>query len=165
MSQLDAQAKKVLTQIVAGLLEEIHDKNWIEPCIAAIMPGEQVPFDYCGDGECGGGQVWARCVSITPIVTAEAGTPCLTGMDMQVEVGMVGSAPWPERDHNNQIILPTAGEHTAAAELQLEQMGVMFKVITCQRFDMGKAVVGAYTPIGPDGGCVGGAWLVTVPLI
>jgi len=163
---LDRAAEESMTLIVAAIVSRMGEEGWHEPCRAGIMPGLEVPLDYCA-GDCEGGMVWARLVSITPLTAVDdaTGAPCATGMSAVIEVGMSGSVALPYADDMGNITVPSQEENTTATHLQLQQMRVMHDAVACTTFPMGRASIGAYGPFGPEGGCVGGVWLVTVPLI
>ena len=158
-------AEDVLTLILDGVITELREVGRGDPCITALMPGLEVPLDYCMTGECDAGMVWARLVGITPQAQTDAtGIPCAGDIDAQVEVAVIGPAP-PVREAGDSLILPTSEDHTSATQRQLQEMQAMYKVITCTQFPGGRGQVTAYGPIGPQGTCVGGAWLATIPLV
>lgn len=166
---LGALTVLTLGEFADGLLEVIRERGWKDPCMIALLPGADVPFDYCeNDGGCGeGGMAWVRLVTITPLLNPDgtsSGT-CTTGMDMAFEMGMLMGAP-PVREVGDQIILPSSDENTIASIRQYEQMDAMYEALTCTALSGGfTPSVTNYTPIGPQGGCVGGIWTATIAII
>jgi hypothetical protein len=56
---------------------------------------------------------------------------------------------------------PTAEQQFEATRLQMADMQAMRRAIQCC-LAKDKHVLGAYTPIGPDGNAVGGTWTVSI---
>lgn len=122
-------------------------------CLCTVLPGSAVAFDYCSEG----GMAYSRLVGITPVPTTVG--RCATEFDVTVEVAILRCAPMPDDDGN----LPSDAEQLAASMLQNFDMGILHKVLTCcsvpRSFDF--QLLGPFTPVGPEGGCLGGVWSAT----
>lgn len=145
-----------------------------EPCFCGVLPGAAVAQDYCDGGLCEdkGGMAWTRLVSVQARQEqgpgGESGTlapnQCVTVYDVTVEIGVLRSAPMPDEEGEP----PSVSEQLAASMLQNSDMGVMLSVIGCcdeVPDSLGDPVIGEYVPVGPEGGCVGGAWSATWSLL
>jgi hypothetical protein len=133
-----------------------------EPCECAIIPGTHVATEYCG--ACSGdrcGMAWVRLNSVFPSTVFPtqdvSATGCTPMLAFEVELGVVRCAPIGD-DYGNP---PKAEEWEAAAQLQVLDMMAMREAVECC-FGAFETMLGAFTPIGPTGGCVGGSWAVAV---
>ena len=168
MAGLGPLVTSTLAQLADGILVVIRERGWTEPCLLALMPGADVPYDYCDNNDCGeGGMVWVRLVAVNPLLNPDgtsSGT-CTTGMDIAFEMGMLVGAPRMTQV-GDEFILPTADQNTCASMSQYEQMDAMYEALTCTVLESGfKPSVVNYTPVGPQGGCVGGIWTATIGVV
>ncbi len=134
-------------------------------CQCTVLPGELVSIDYCT--ECSGGvcgQGWVRLESAFPSTVfpmqdtdATLGRSCGKVLAITVELGMVRCAPVGDAQGNP----PSTDQWEAASIQQMTDMAAMRTAIQCC-FPHELTVLGAYTPVGPAGGCVGGHWSVAV---
>jgi len=137
-------------------------------CFCGLMPGGDVPLDYCGGGcdtEGCGGQAWVRVVSIFPTTDFPSSTQlatCATNRGMTLEVGHAMCAPQPDDDGTP----PDVAAQYAATALQMASMDAMWRAINCCfGVDYDKDyVLGEYNSIGVGGGCLAAVWRVTVEL-
>jgi hypothetical protein len=162
------RAREAAVEILDQLRREIEFEGWELPCILTVMPGSAVAFDYCN--QCEQGMAWVRVAEVTQVLAADqtsTGQRCATAWEATVEVGMIRGAKLPTEDALGMLKLPDAIEQFNMADLQFEEMGVMFKALCTVEFEkaVGPAVATSYSPVGPEGGCVGGVWLATVGLI
>lgn len=155
---------QALDILLAAVLVELRRDGLDEDiCAHAIYPGDSIVLDYA---ECGG-MVWVRLVDAFETV----GFPnrdvtvnsCEALLAATVEVGVMHPSPIPE-EILNTVDLPDDAEHTAAARRQIKEMRAMRRAMQETRRVIGKdlLLVGAYTPVGPVGGTVGGTWSVTL---
>lgn len=145
----------LLTSLCAALKEEVEEAGLPEFCFVGILPGSDISMEHCND--CGGkcGMAWVRLSSIIEDPEAVGTTRCVVQLSANVEIGML-------RCHQTST---ERGEPMSAeyqhdkAQAQLAEMASMKKVLLCSDIvkDLNK-VLGSYTPVGPVGGCVGGAW-------
>jgi hypothetical protein len=148
----------LLTALSACLCEEYSSLAEEDPasalCFCGILPGEQVPFDYSD-----GGMAWVRAALIAPMATLDAaGRACAVEYDVTVSIGVLRCAP----GLSDSGEFPTSAEQFDTFRLQALDMGLIHKVISCCKTGIGsKPVIGEYTPVGPDGGAIGGAWTAT----
>lgn len=120
-----------------------------------VAPGALVAWDDCCDG-----QVWTRLVNAVPApATASplraSGHLCaVPWWTLTVVVGVVRCAHTVDDEGN----APTPAELSSDAEEGLADMWTILRVISCQ---VKHERMGTWTPVGPQGGCVGGEWTFT----
>ena len=135
-------------------------------CAITPMPGSDVPYDY-GQESCGG-ILWVRLVSANPSVSFPLSdvtvTNCASTLAYPLEVGIMRPAPLAEMV-GDELRLPTDAENAAAVEQQMLDLESMYIAIVGLGEDVENVLPGFYTPRGPEGGVVGGAWTLTVGLI
>jgi hypothetical protein len=133
-----------------------------------LHPGAEVAWDSCDPG-----QAWVRVASIYPLAArfpqAADGVdpqPCggTNGWGVVLELGAVRCMP----TVSDAGELPSCEDVTAVTRLVLADAHAMRRAALCCRWretctnrevDL---LVGAWTPIGPQGVCVGGTLSVTV---
>lgn len=159
MTSIEKSVMQLLTSLSACLCAKVNEQvkaGTMKPlCFCGIVPGNEVPFDYASEG-----MAWVRSGLITPMPIEDAGgRPCGIEYDVTVQVGMLRCAPGVD-EYTRE--LPTVEDMLVSTAEQHRDMGLMHEVITCCDTGIGsKAVVGEYTPVGPEGGIVGGAWTAT----
>jgi hypothetical protein len=123
------------------------------PCLCTTLPGAVVAYDVYAEG----GMAWSRLAAITP-VTTNIGF-CAVEFDVTVEVGITRCGPVMDEAGNP----PSEAEQLAASMLQNFDMGILHKVLTCCTVPKSFSFtsMGTYTPVGPDGGVIGGTWSAT----
>lgn len=138
-------------------LEEENSKAGLPPLsFIAPMAGSDLALYYAE-----GGQAWVRIVTAFPSTTIPAPdqrmAKCSTPLAFTIEVGVVRCAVQVKEDGEG----PTAREWFEWTRMQAADMSMMHRAISCcvGRRDY---VLGTYTPIGPAGNAVGGAWTLTV---
>jgi hypothetical protein len=163
------RAREAALLLLEQLTSEIRAEDWKDPCIITVMPGSAVAFDYCN--QCDQGMAWTRVAEVVPVVSAQQTTPgvsCASAWEATVELGMIRGAKLPaESPLGDDWVLPDAVEQWMMADQQFEEMGVMYRAVCNVEFEKatGPATATSYSPVGPEGGCIGGVWLVTVGLI
>ena len=157
MVKLSALAECLCAQIAADGLPE--------PCFCGLVPGEAPAVEYvtdCLDDDDNGlcGMAWVRLSAVAPITGI--GIPSITvgncskSLGFDAEVGIMRCAPTGDSDGSP----PPAADLLTSADLQIADMMAMYQAIACcQALD--EFVIETYTPIGPEGGAVGGFWTVT----
>jgi hypothetical protein len=129
-------------------------------CWCGVVAGE-VALDACGacDGDACG-QAWVRVTGAYPYdtfpVQADDTTACGTYLAYEVEVGVSRCYPIPEGTETL-----TEAETLDSALMQIVDMEALRKAVLCC-FGTEAKTLGAWTPAGPDGGCIGGTWAVTI---
>jgi hypothetical protein len=158
----DKVAWPVLVKMADCLCKEIVDAGLPPTCICSPFPGEAIAADYVTKDE---GMAWVRVSSVFPSANFPAqdqvARGCLMPLAVQLEVGVLFCAPVSDRRSTKPPRLPAMFD---SARMQMAAMAAMLRAIECclgQDRQKGVAL-GAYTPIGPEGGVVGGSWLITV---
>lgn len=131
-------------------------------CWHGIAPGADTALAGCAscdEGRCG--VSWIRLVSIfqsdtfpSPSEWSKCGTP----LAYELEMGVVRCMPLEQdgSDPDPDVMLETT-------LIQLEDQQAMFKAIQCCLDVKGVLVsIAPYEPQGPDGGCVGGLYGLTI---
>lgn len=137
-------------------------------CRAFWHPGATAPWDACGQSDAGAeGQAWVAVNRIYPsdsfpVETIDAHRCFPRGFAAEVTVGVLRCAATID-DHGQA---PSADEVTDDALKVSRDRAVALDAIVCCLIgpdaDPGEYRLGSWTPLGPDGGCVGGTWTVTV---
>jgi hypothetical protein len=91
-------------------------------------------------------------------------TNCASTLAYPFEVGVMRPAPLAEVI-GDELVLPTEEENTAAALQQLDDLETMYRALVMFGEEVEALLPGIYTPIGPEGGVVGGKWTFTIGLI
>jgi hypothetical protein len=151
-----------LLALATCLCAEIADHPVTPPvCFCGVLPGEEVAYDWAGDCETACGMAWVRLVTAYPstVIGEATGTPgnCGSMIGMDVEVGIMRCIPGMD-DAGNP---PSSDDLLAASLWQWEDMTTMRRAILCCTGSK-DFLLGAYVPIGPQGGLVGGAWTVSM---
>jgi hypothetical protein len=161
-----AHAEQALFSLLDCLQAQIDDavsKDLTQrPCIVAVMPGNSTVEDYCQGCGDENGQAWVQLMSIQNTATSgdEGGGLrgiCAETLTATYVVGIVrGGQVWDPEDG-----LPDAEWHLRDVVPAMTDMKMAYNAIRCCS---PKLTVGEYSPIGPDGGCIGGAWTATLEL-
>lgn len=158
----DRVAWPVLTRLADCLCQEIIKAGLPPTCICSPFPGEAIATDYVSKDE---GMAWVRVSSVFPSANFPAqdqiARGCLMPLAIQLEVGALFCAPVTNGRSSAPPRMPAMFDST---RIQMAAMAAMLRAIECcLSHDSNKNVaLGAYTPLGPDGGVVGGSWIVTV---
>lgn len=130
-------------------------------CICFIAAGDNTPFDYCGPDQCREdqcGQAWVRVQTVIPLVPDfEGRAVCDAPLQAVVEVGITRCETAIFDGHS----LPDEEAHLADVLTQLEDFGTLRAALRCCDLAGG---MGEYVPLGPEGGCVGGMFTVTIDI-
>lgn len=159
----DRIAWPVLIQLADCLCTELVTAGLPPTCICAPFPGEAVATDYVNQDQ---GMAWVRLASMFPssAFPAQDGTAsgCLMPMAAQLEVGVLYCAPVTQGRSNRTP--PGLSAMFDSTRLQMAAMAAMLRAIECclGAANRKSVALGAYAPLGPDGGVVGGTWTVTV---
>ncbi len=161
---VDPVAQPILdTLLVAMEIEVAKVPN--PPAVVCMRPGDRIDLliSQLRD-ECCEGLAWIRVAGIYPSTNFptqdETFQKCQTGWGVQVELGVARCAP--VGDENN---LPSCDEWTAATNnvtadaAALRRTLLRWKTLEENRFR--QYIPGGYLPLTTEGGCVGGAMLVT----
>lgn len=147
-----------LVQLATCLCAQIDTDGSPPVCFCGVLPGEAVAHDYSSqcDEECG--MAWVRLVTAGPVsginILSETVNNCSSMLGVDIEVGIIRCAVI-----NSDGEPPTVAEQLAMTDQQLADMLTMRRAIACCDFDH---ILGLYTPIGPTGAILGGAWIVSL---
>lgn len=128
---------------------------------AQISPGATVAWDDCCEG-----QLWVRVVSIHPTGAPYPGQDTRQNCGVllwaaNLAVGVLRCAAVV----NDQGQAPSPATLTAEAHRMLADEAALSEAVRCcfaPNHEYLKTTLGAWTPLGPDGGCVGGEWALTI---
>lgn len=145
----------VVTAITASLSECLCNEARLRDdglCFCGILPGGDVVYDYCDRG----GEVYVRLAGITPML--DEFNECVARYEVNIEVGVLRCPLYLDEDG----AAPSEEEQAAAAIQQYADMSMMHKAIMCCDLGVDYPLrIGAYQPVGPAEGCLGGFWLAT----
>lgn len=149
-----------LLELLDCLCTRINDSALDPVCVCEAMPGMNVALDYAlGGCSAGGadGMAWVRLTSIYMTSNFPAqlqGTVRCDNAEVAFafEMGIIRSMPLGDDEGNP----PPLEMMLAATERQVsEAMLIANAILCCYDTDV---AMGTYTPIGPEGGAVGGRW-------
>lgn len=141
------------------------------PCVAGLLSGSNLIADHCCAGtDAAGqpceGQLTVRVVNVYPTDAfpaprADAIPMCGTSWAVELEVAVLRCALGVDTDVVPPRV-PTMAEEMAVAERALADRALTVGTVLEFAADRDQAVVlGPFVPMGPDGGCVGGAFNAT----
>jgi hypothetical protein len=163
----DTRVWPMLLDLASCVCAEFNKAGLPEFCFCGIVPGLAV-FDFCGEnceeGTCGG-MAWVSPRIITPSQEGAVGVSvsprrCQTPMlDVGFEVGAVRCAPMPDSDGTP----PSMAVQLEAARLQMADMAAIERALLCCFSET--PALDTWVSIGPDGGCLGGVWAASYPVL
>lgn len=142
-----------LVDCLCGMLEV---EGGGRPCWCGAYPGASVSWEFCTEcqgGSCGMGYV--RPAGIFPYTTfpfPETDVHCASPLAWTIEVGALRCVPQPA---DGEVLSP-ADMLDVTITTMLDARAI-YKAIKCCDAIPGAAIQ-FYTPVGPEGGCVGGFW-------
>jgi hypothetical protein len=144
-----------LLAISQCLCAEITTRELPEPCFCGVIHGNLAPADYCNSGGNGNGMAWVRLVGIAEQQGANPAefSYCGTPLEAVIEVGILRCALVIGEDGS----LPTEEEQLIAARVAAADMAASLSALRCCVNKKDVRVL-SWQPVGPEGGCVGGAW-------
>jgi len=159
-------ASAILAALSQFLCEPREDMDRPAPCVCGVVPGTLVipdMFEDCGGGR--NGVAWVRIAATYPSQTVGVAYQnvgnCSSGIGYDIEVGVV-------REHSDYYEADTidADDSAAIVQWQVDDMeAVRRAIVCCDSLDEKDFILGMYQPIGPQGGLVGGAWMVHVSVV
>jgi len=160
MGFLADRVNAIVIELADCLCQEIRNRDMPEPCFCGVLPGDTAPLVYCN--ACEGGQAWVRLVGIGEPEQVIPLNNCVGILAVQIEMGMVFG--WLPVDDDGEPKDMAAS--LAATERQINEMDVMFTALTCCGLSIQEKVSAlSYTPVGPDGTCLGGIWTGMVAVV
>lgn len=160
-TEVGAVVEALATCLCAQILADGTPKT----CFCGVIPGAAIPMDMvtgtCKDAD---GMAFVRLVNTYPanqvgVQNLEPGN-CAVGQGVDLEVGIIRCFPLTRSGGS-----PKPDVLLARTKLQIADERTMRRAINCcEWLDAQDFVVGLYTPIGPEGGVLGGtipisAWL------
>jgi hypothetical protein len=153
---VEEQIEKVVAAITKQLTSEESNCALypVPKRIIGLYPGDAVAWDTCCDG-----QLSFRLVSLAPKYLTPGGrtamTPCsVSWWDVVLEVQLLRCVP----------TIDSTGKAPTPAKLTESGLGIVRDMETVLKALTGEGnvyAVGQWTPVGPNGGCVGGRWQFT----
>lgn len=153
-----------LVMIRDCLCNQIKVDGLCDVAFCGVVPGEAAAGDYFNCGGAANGMAWVRLANsymATSVGQADLTIGnCAKDIGFDVEVGIMRCAPVASVNGTP----PTAAAVNDAAAQQLLDMQALYRAIACcDEIDSKDHIIGTYTPLGPEGGVVGG--ILTVSLI
>jgi hypothetical protein len=174
---IDPIATPLAGALLGALIDAYDDPAWqLEPpCSAGLVSGSALIADYCcsdssADGTPCEGQLTVRVVNVFPTETfpsprSTAIPACGSPWAVELEVAVLRCALSIDTDAVPPI-LPSMEDEMGVAERALADAGLLRHVLTDYAVSQDMAFTfGPYQPMGPDGGCVGGAVTATYLIV
>jgi hypothetical protein len=157
-----------MIELSACLCTEIENSGLPTPCSCGPMVGGLV-LDYCGtckDGSCGG-QAWVRLVQAFPSTDFPSQLlelrNCTAPLAFELEIGIVRCKPVGTSSGVRGFVPPSLEQNVSALRLQTADIAAMRRAVLCCFGETDTDyILGTYTPISPDGDCLGGVFNVYV---
>lgn len=156
----------LLTELAACVVVQLETDRLPPVCWAGVAPGANVVADFfpdCfhGDSNEPDGMVWTRMITPYPafapgIIVTEPAESWVAPLGIDIEVGMMRTIAIPEEGLD-----PNASSDSARGQIN-DMQAIRKAILCCAAFERGDVLLGQYTPVGPLGGVVGGAWTVMV---
>lgn len=142
-------------------LEEWLSRYQAEACRTFIAPGNPPAWDFCCDCGQGDGQAWVQISEVFPtddFPNQQLGPMRCppSGYGVEFTVGILRCAAVLD----DQGRAPSSERLTADAQKVQRDRAIVNEMLRCCYLadaDPGSYVLGLWTPLGPDGGCVGGS--------
>lgn len=155
----------LMLQLSACLCKEL-DRSYGGPtCFCGVLPGINIPADYCDctSGSCG--QAWVRLNNVyssgqfpNPSLGPNS---CFDPIAARIDMGVLRCVP----GIGSRGEMPDEEEQAEAVHVQVSDVAAIYRAIHCCLPANPKDwVIGQYLPIGPLGNCGGGAVAITVRL-
>jgi len=149
----------------SAVWRRLEAAGFTDLCFCGVIPGAQAVIDFCGsETACSqdscGGMGWVRLVGIFPSERGEErSSSCASPLSFVLEVGSTTCAPLPDSDGTP----PGIPEQLEATRKQLAMMAAARRAIACcTDYGENDFYLGEYEPLPILGGCLGGAWTLTV---
>lgn len=154
MAYEEARIKPRLLALLDCIEEKFQD---IELCYLGPQAGAGVDLTPIGMD---GSMAWVRVSTVSPVIVANP-VPCYVRLGVDIEVGFATCYTINEDGSPR-----TAEEDLEIMDTVLNAQGLLLEAIQCCNWhDKLKDVqIVSWSPAGPDGGAVGGAWLVSVEI-
>lgn len=136
-------------------------------CRAFLAPGAQVPWDTCCDcGSGAEGQAWVAVERMYPANGLAQDTSPQRCHPREYAADVVVGILRCAHTVDDQGNAPAASVVSADAEKVARDRKILRDALLCgfvgEEGDPGEFRLGVWQPLGPGGGCVGGAWSATI---
>lgn len=123
---------------------------------AVLAPGSAVAWDDCCDG-----QVWVRLISLVPKPDPTGlSTPC--GPSIWVATLGIGVVRCVATVDDQGYAPPASALITDTLQMTADMTALSEAIQCCLAPQTGKTSMLRWEPSGPEGGCAGGEWTITV---
>jgi hypothetical protein len=155
----------LMSELAACVVVQLEIDRRPPVCWAGVAPGATVVADFfpdCFHGDDGpDGMVWTRMITPYPafapgIIVTEPAESWVAPLGVDIEVGIMRTIPIPEEGLDS-----TASSDSAQGQID-DMQAIRKAILCCASFERSDVLLGQYTPVGPLGGVVGGAWTVMV---
>lgn len=149
----DRRVYPLLVSLAGCLCDKLNEFG-IETCFCGVIFGETVDATPISEE---GAMGWVRLASILPVEDNIVGQKCQVLLAASFEVGFglcypIEAGPLSVDDQLEVTRLQMSGMQAA-----------LQAILCCDWVQKGRGMqVGEFSPMGPDGGVVGGAWTVAV---
>lgn len=130
----------------------------------SVQPGSQPVIDHVGNGkQCS--ELVVNLVSTFPTQGFPNPDPdgsCGTELAYEIQVAVFRCAKVPKGNSASNLRLPTEVDMLESTRLHTADMAAMHRAICKALKGKRKYVLRGFTPYGPEGGAVGGTWLLVV---
>ena len=166
---VDPMVLPVMTDMLAALENQAQCLK-DPPALASLRPGDVIELLASqNNDECCAGLAWVRNVTIYPSTNfpdqdSEASNCGPLAWAVVLEVGIARCAPVPDVDD-----LPTSDDWANATGQVMADAAAIRRAVklfkTLPDWEDSMWVVGAWTPLRTEGGCMGGAMQVTISML
>ena len=166
----DPIATPIATDLLGALLDAYDAQEALPaPCMAGLIAGAGIAADFCcagtrADGVPCVGQLTVRVAGVVPTQQFPAARQspmpvCGSSWAVELEIAVLRCAPAMD-DTVDPPLPPAMADQEAAAGLALDDAALVRDALTGFALNRDLAHLwGPYSPLGPEGGCVG--WAMT----
>lgn len=155
----------LMLQLSSCLCTELERSYGGPTCFCGVLPGLNIPADFCNCSTSGCGQAWVRLNNVFPSGQfpnpSPGPTSCSDPLAARLDMGVMRCVPGIDAAGH----MPDEIVQAEAVHVQTSDVASIYRAIECclptNRRDW---IIGQYLPIGPLGNCGGGAVAVTVRL-
>ena len=154
---------EIINDLTDCLCTQISESGLPDVCFCGLVPGEVASQEYSGDCNDACGMAWVRISAMYP--SSQVGVPgetvgnCDKGLGADLEIGIMRCMSSGQPDGGP----PSPKELAEAVALQtLDALAMRAAVVCCPSLGEHDYILGPYTPLGPEGGLVGGIWSLSV---
>lgn len=154
----------VLQELAQCVVDELDERGLPGVDVTTIQPGAQPVNDYAGNGK----NCAELILNVTQVYPSGAGFPapaeaatCAVELAYEIAVGILRCAP-AMTGGSTKPKPPTPAATLESTALHIADMRAMHTAIRCCLGGKREYVVRGWQPYGPNGGVVGGTWVVVV---